>query len=283
MLIIACLMSRLQFPQTYLSGAIYSLISVLEWCALWYFLYLYFIQYMGEPVAEYIGLGAMGFLYIMNITSWIAQSVFLCYEKEFVAWTSESRFHKCFYWFTGLISLVANHKFKNILFCKLFTFKVFSARLDRVDHFRIFNIFSLISLIHSGAAIFAAGIALTKTNSREQLFHECIDVIVLTGLNVVLAFFNTHKDKDFFEETTADGYSLHKKNNLMEEHLVPSKEHGLGEDGEVEEGYINDYNHALTSKQAFKMTPHEEAEVGAGYSDSSLADLTEKQQEYSLS
>jgi hypothetical protein len=42
-LIIACLMSRLQFHQTYLSGAIYSLISVLEWGALWYFLYLYFI------------------------------------------------------------------------------------------------------------------------------------------------------------------------------------------------------------------------------------------------
>jgi uncharacterized membrane protein YjjP (DUF1212 family) len=46
-LIIACLMSRLQFPQTYLSGAIYSLVAVLEWGALWYFLYLYYIQYMG--------------------------------------------------------------------------------------------------------------------------------------------------------------------------------------------------------------------------------------------
>jgi hypothetical protein len=96
------------------------------------------------------------------------------------------------------VSSIANHKFKNILFSKLFTFKVFAARLDRVENFRIFNIFSLLSLIHSGAAIFAAGIGLTKTNTKQQLFHECIDVIVLTGLNVVLAFFNTHKDKDFF-------------------------------------------------------------------------------------
>jgi len=70
-------------------------------------------------------------------------------------------------------------------------------------------------------------------SSKSQLFHECIDVIVLTGLNVVLAFFNTHKDKGFFEEATPDGYSLHKKNNLMEEHLVGPKVNGLGEDGEI--------------------------------------------------
>ena len=77
--IIACLMSRLQFPQTYLSGAVYSLIAVMEWGALCYFLYLYFIQYMAEPVAEYIGLGALAFLYVMNLTAWLAQSIFLCY------------------------------------------------------------------------------------------------------------------------------------------------------------------------------------------------------------
>ena len=151
-----------------------------------------------------------------------------------MAWTAESKCNKCFYLLSVFISFIANHKFKNILFSKLFTFKVFSARLDRIENFRIFNIFSLLSLIHSGGAIFAAGIALTKTKDKEQLFHECIDVIVLTGVNVVLAFFNTHKDKDFFEETTAEGYSLHKKNNLMEEHLVGHKAHGIGEDGEVE-------------------------------------------------
>lgn len=78
-LTIACLMSRLQFHQTYLSGAIYSLIGVLEWGALWYFLYLYYIEHLDEPVALYIGLGAMGYLYIMNITALLAQSIFLCY------------------------------------------------------------------------------------------------------------------------------------------------------------------------------------------------------------
>lgn len=40
---------------------------------------------------------------------------------------------------------------------------------------------------------------------------------------------------------------------------------------------MNDYNHALTSKQAFKFGKEEDA-VGAGYSDSSLADLSSDKQ-----
>lgn len=98
----------------------------------------------------------------------------------------------------SLLSLVINHKIRNILFCKLFTFKIFSAKLDRVDHFRIFNIFSLLSIVHSGAAIFAAAVAFKYINSKEQVFYECIDVIVLSSINAILAFFNAHKDKDFF-------------------------------------------------------------------------------------
>ena len=38
-----------------------------------------YIDYMAEPVALYIGLGALAFLYIMNITATIAHSAFLCY------------------------------------------------------------------------------------------------------------------------------------------------------------------------------------------------------------
>lgn len=39
---------------------------------------------------------------------------------------------------------------------------------------------------------------------------------------------------------------------------------------------MNDYNHALTSKQAFKFAKEEA--VGGGYSDSSLADLSSDKQ-----
>lgn len=55
-----------------------------------------------------------------------------------------------------------------------------------------------------------------------------MDVIILTALNAVMAFFNTHKEKNFFEELTPEGYALHKKNSVIEEHLVGSKFNGLG-------------------------------------------------------
>lgn len=67
-----------------------------------------------------------------------------------------------------------------------------------MENFRIFNIFSLVSLLHSGGALFAAGIALSKVDSKEQIYQQCIDVLVLTSFNIIMAFFNTHKDKDFF-------------------------------------------------------------------------------------
>jgi hypothetical protein len=56
----------------------------------------------------------------------------------------------------------------------------------------------LVSLLHSGGALFAAGIALSKVDSKQQIYQQCVDVLVLTALNVAMAFFNTHKDKDFF-------------------------------------------------------------------------------------
>jgi hypothetical protein len=76
-LIIACLMSRLQFNETYMSGAIFSLLSVLEWAALWYMLYLYFISHMDQPIPVYVGLGSLAFLYLLNIAATISQSIFL--------------------------------------------------------------------------------------------------------------------------------------------------------------------------------------------------------------
>lgn len=94
-----------------------------------------------------------------------------------------------------MVALLVSHKWRNILFCKLFTFRIFSARLDRLEHFRIFNVFSLVSLVHSGAAIFAAAVAIGKTDSTQQLYYGCIDVIVLHSLNAAMAFFNTHKTK----------------------------------------------------------------------------------------
>ena len=171
-LVIACLMSKLQFSQTYLSGAIYSFIGILEVLALFYFIYLYYIDYFDtEPVPIWIALGSLAWLYFLNLVGTVAQCVFLCHEKEFVTWRDSSGFHRCFYGFINVLSLCFNHKTRNILFCKLFTFKIFSAKLDNVNHFRIFNIFSLLSLGHSGGAIFAAAIALKYIDTQYQIYY----------------------------------------------------------------------------------------------------------------
>lgn len=75
---------------------------------------------------------------------------------------------------------------------------MFSAQLDSISKFKVMNVFSFLSLLCSGAAIFAVSVAVGSAGKQTQLFYECIDVIVLTSLNVVLAFFNVMKPKDFF-------------------------------------------------------------------------------------
>lgn len=84
------------------------------------------------------------------------------------------------------------------------------------------------------------------------MHYEAIDVIVVTSINVLLAFFNTHKDKDFFEEVTPEGFNLHKMNKIDEDHF-PNKIKIEGHDGEIEEGFLNDYSHALQSKAALRF------------------------------
>ena len=76
----------------------------------------------------------------------------------------------------------------------------------------MFNVFSFLSLLHSGAAIFSAATAIGNvTETTSQLYYECIDVMVVTGINVFLAFFNVMKTSDFFYERTHDGFELKKK------------------------------------------------------------------------
>lgn len=152
-------MSKLQFSHTFLAGAIFSVISILEWGALGYFLYLYYtIKFTEESMPLFVGLGALGYLYIMNIIAFIAQNVVTCRDKLFYAWNEGA--NKCSVIVSNVVALCINHKFRNILFCKLFTFSMFSAYLENVSKFRIFNIMSFLSLVHSGGAIFAASIAL---------------------------------------------------------------------------------------------------------------------------
>lgn len=78
--VIACLMSKLQYAQTFLSGAIFAFFGLLELLSLIYFLFLYYIEYFATfPTAFWLGLAAVGYLYLLNVVGSVAQPVFLCY------------------------------------------------------------------------------------------------------------------------------------------------------------------------------------------------------------
>lgn len=144
-----------------------------------------------------MAVGALGVLYLLNLLS-IVQSIVLCYDRKHSQWKSGSLMNRGYNAFSTLVGLVVSHKFKNLMFSRLFAFVVFSAPLDDVRKFKIFNIFSFISLIHSGGAIFSVITIIKLADPKSQFFHACLDVLIVTGINVVVGFFNAMKDEDFF-------------------------------------------------------------------------------------
>lgn len=189
-----------------MSGAIFSLLGLIEWGALGYFLYLYFKSFFFSiPTPFIVGVAAMGYLYIMNILAVFIQNFFLCNDKSFKSWlkSGANRFVTVL---VNIIATLANHKFRNLIFCKLFNFDIFTAQLDSLSKFKVINIFSFLSIFHSGAAIYSASAAINSATLMSQLYFACIDVIVITSINVIMAFLNVLKEKDHFYERTPDGF-----------------------------------------------------------------------------
>lgn len=149
----------------------------------------------------YVALAALGVLYLLNLLS-IVQSIVLCYDKKFSQWRDISLLNKLYNMFSTLVSLIISHKFKNLMFSRLFAFHIFSAPLDDVKKFKIFNIFSFLSFIHSGGCIFSVITIIKLVDVKTQFFHACLDLLICVGLNIVMAFFNAFKQQDYFEEAT---------------------------------------------------------------------------------
>ena len=210
----------------------------------------------------YIALGALGLLYVLNVLSFI-QAIILCYDKRFSQWRDSSAMNKCFNGFGNIISMSISHKFRNILFCRLFAFHVFSAMVDDLRRFKIFNMFSFISLISSGAAIFSAFMVIDKPTSKTQFYYACLDVIIVHVINIIFSFFNAQKPSDFFDEQTPEGFLLNKKmygdSDLIEGKVAIA---GLDIENEEGQGYYSKIQHSLGSNQAFRFDHKEDDIVG---------------------
>jgi hypothetical protein len=171
---------------------------------------LYYLGFYADyPIGIYIAVGALGLLYLLNVLS-IVQSIILCYDKKHSQWKDSSAMNKFYNTFSTLIGIFVSHKFKNLMFSRLFAFVVFSAPLDDLKKFKIFNIFSFISLISSGAAIFSVITIIKLADPKTQFFHACLDVFIVTGINILIAFFNAFKSDDFFNELTPEGLMLNR-------------------------------------------------------------------------
>lgn len=144
-------------------------------------------------------IGSIGFLYLLNLTGFIVQNVYLLSDKSFGKWLAYGQNRSCYY-VCSLVGVVVTHKFKYFMFSKMFGFECLKARLDSNRQFRVFNVFSFLSFLSSAGILFALGLTLsTYRIPLSQQLMSYIDTIILTLANILLAILNSRKDEDFFE------------------------------------------------------------------------------------
>jgi hypothetical protein len=213
--IIACLMSKLQFGNTFIPGAIFAILALLEWGALVCFLILYHIAFFATfSVPFFLALAALVYLYLVNLSALFLQNFSLYNDQPFTEWLKETT-NKITVIITNIVATLLNHKFRNILFCKLFTFEFFTAQLESINKFKIINVFSFLSLIHSAAAIAGAALALRSIIVSTQLYYISIDVIIVTTINAAMAYFNVNKEPDFFPDRQSLSKKIYMEDGLL--------------------------------------------------------------------
>lgn len=132
--------------------------------------------------------------YIINIFALIVQNCILRYDNNFQRWTSIT-VTKSFYIICSVLSLLISHKFKNMMFCKLFNFTIFKAHLDSVQDFKVFNAFSFLGFAPAAGNIVAIVILMFwNPDANTQLFMAYIDALLMVVLCIILAILNTCKD-----------------------------------------------------------------------------------------
>ena len=171
---IACIMSKFQHSYTFVSGSLYSLWSVLEWGSLGVGAYLYYqtnkatLAISVEYIEALVFAAAVLYFYLLNVLGLLIQNCSLRNEIAFQKWKEKQGSNSCFYVFSSFVGLFITHKFKNILFCKLFGFDIFKAKLDSIQSFRIFNAISFLSFLSSGAILFATSYMIYKHHVIDQ-------------------------------------------------------------------------------------------------------------------
>lgn len=109
----------------------------------------------------------------------------------------------------------------NVIFCKLFNFVIFKAKLEHISKFFCLHFMSCLALVHSFSALAAAGYTLYSRTSdtQDQLFIACVDLIVVVCIELILAIFNAQKSDDYFVDII-DGIVINKRFDVNDEDNV---------------------------------------------------------------
>jgi len=80
---------------------------------------------------------------------------------------------------------------------------------------------SFLALVHSISALAAAGYTLyiRSSDTEDQLFIACVDLIVVVSIEIIFAIFNVCKNDDFFVDVV-DGMIINKKFDVNDEDSV---------------------------------------------------------------
>ena len=215
-------MSKFQNHNTFLSGALFSLWSLVEMGSLAIVTYLYVVANTATVVGhvkvgattstlsfstDYLEAlifgGALCFMYLLNIVALFAQNCYLKGDKQFNKWLTTTSAVVCYY-VLSVVGVFFTHKVKTLMFSKLFNFHVFKAQLDSVQNFRIFHVFAFLSFIPSIAILYAViklvigHVDSTGAIKTDQLLMAYIDVIIVVLICMILAILSTCKDDDYF-------------------------------------------------------------------------------------
>lgn len=185
-------------------------------------------------------------MYLLNLIALITQNCYLRYDMMFNRWLRVTS-HVVAYYAISILGFLLTHKCKNLLFCKLFNFQVFKAKLESVHSFRVFNVFTFLSFIPSFTILYALIILLIRhindENSNTQLMMAYIDTIVIVVLVCLFGVVNVCKAVDFFEEVDEDGVVINRRvthdNDIMHEAMVAMME---------DEDYGGNYKHDTEAK-----------------------------------
>ena len=132
-IIIGCLLSKLQNENSYLIGTIYCLVGIVETVSLGYLILrvistneLKTIWSESYNLIILLFLICLAWIYLTNLIAAIVQTYLLSTDTKFNKYASK---HFIAYMTVSFISLLTNYKFKLIITTKLFDFSCFKSQL----------------------------------------------------------------------------------------------------------------------------------------------------------